>query len=48
MMGPNYCSMDRKMKVPGYENGNFIGPTILGNVNPESEIYNTEIFGPVL
>jgi malonate-semialdehyde dehydrogenase (acetylating)/methylmalonate-semialdehyde dehydrogenase len=38
----------RGIKVPGHENGNFIGPTILGNVNPGSEIYNTEIFGPVL
>lgn len=28
--------------------GNFIGPTILGDVDPESEIYQTEIFGPVL
>jgi malonate-semialdehyde dehydrogenase (acetylating) / methylmalonate-semialdehyde dehydrogenase len=38
----------RNINIPGYENGNFIGPTILGNVNSESEIYNTEVFGPVL
>lgn len=38
----------RSLTVPGGEGGNFIGPTILGNVNPESEIYKTEIFGPVL
>jgi malonate-semialdehyde dehydrogenase (acetylating)/methylmalonate-semialdehyde dehydrogenase len=38
----------RNIGVPGGENGNFIGPTILGNVSSESEIYNTEIFGPVL
>ena len=34
--------------IPGYGNGNFIGPTILGNVDSNSEIYNTEVFGPVL
>lgn len=38
----------RNMHIPGFEDGNFIGPTILGNVNSESEIYKTEIFGPVL
>lgn len=38
----------RKINIPGFEDGNFIGPTIFGNVNSESEIYKTEIFGPVL
>jgi malonate-semialdehyde dehydrogenase (acetylating)/methylmalonate-semialdehyde dehydrogenase len=38
----------RGTKVKGCEDGYFIGPTILGNINTESEIYNTEIFGPVL
>ncbi len=38
----------RAVKVSGHENGNFIGPTILGNVVEESEVYKTEIFGPVL
>jgi malonate-semialdehyde dehydrogenase (acetylating)/methylmalonate-semialdehyde dehydrogenase len=38
----------RGIKVKGYEEGNFIGPTILGDVNTGSEIYRTEIFGPVL
>ena len=33
--------------IPGYENGNFIRPTILTNVNPAGEIAKTEIFGPV-
>lgn len=27
------------MQVPGYENGNFIGPTILTNVNTNMESY---------
>jgi len=38
----------RSILIPGYGNGNFIGPTILGNVDSNSEIYNTEVFGPVL
>jgi malonate-semialdehyde dehydrogenase (acetylating) / methylmalonate-semialdehyde dehydrogenase len=38
----------RSIKIPGGEGGNFIGPTILGEVNTESEIYKTEVFGPVL
>ena len=38
----------RHILVPGGENGNFIGPTILGNVSTESELYKTEVFGPVL
>jgi malonate-semialdehyde dehydrogenase (acetylating) / methylmalonate-semialdehyde dehydrogenase len=38
----------RSITIPGYENGNFIGPTILGDVDSNSEIYNTEVFGPVL
>jgi malonate-semialdehyde dehydrogenase (acetylating)/methylmalonate-semialdehyde dehydrogenase len=38
----------RGLVIKGYEEGNFIGPTILGNVKPESEIYKTEVFGPVL
>jgi len=38
----------RGIKVAGLEDGFFIGPTILGNVNEESQVYKTEIFGPVL
>jgi malonate-semialdehyde dehydrogenase (acetylating) / methylmalonate-semialdehyde dehydrogenase len=38
----------REPKIPGYENGNFIRPTILQNVDPAGEIASTEIFGPVL
>ena len=38
----------RNIVVPGCEEGNFIGPTVLGNVDVASEIYETEIFGPVL
>ncbi len=38
----------RNIEVPGFGNGNFVGPTVFRNVNPESELYKTEIFGPVL
>jgi malonate-semialdehyde dehydrogenase (acetylating)/methylmalonate-semialdehyde dehydrogenase len=38
----------RKPKVPGYEQGNFVGPTIFSGVKPGMAIYDQEIFGPVL
>ncbi|HEU5349225.1 MAG TPA: CoA-acylating methylmalonate-semialdehyde dehydrogenase [Ktedonobacterales bacterium] len=38
----------RGAKVSGYEKGNFIRPTLLEGVSPESELARTEIFGPVL
>ena len=38
----------RAIKVPGYEQGNFIGPTIFSAVTPQMKIYTTEIFGPVM
>ncbi len=36
------------MKVPGYESGNFMGPTLISGVKPNMECYSEEIFGPVL
>jgi malonate-semialdehyde dehydrogenase (acetylating)/methylmalonate-semialdehyde dehydrogenase len=38
----------RAIKVAGYEQGNFIGPTIFSAVTPGMKIYTTEIFGPVM
>ncbi|XP_022727294.1 methylmalonate-semialdehyde dehydrogenase [acylating], mitochondrial-like isoform X3 [Durio zibethinus] len=38
----------RNILVPGYEHGNFIGPTILSNVKASMECYKEEICGPVL
>jgi malonate-semialdehyde dehydrogenase (acetylating)/methylmalonate-semialdehyde dehydrogenase len=38
----------RAIKVNGYEQGNFIGPTIFSAVTPAMKIYTTEIFGPVM
>ena len=38
----------RRPNVSGYENGNFVGPTIFSSVKPGMRIYDEEIFGPVL
>ena len=38
----------RGVKVEGYPNGNFVGPTIIDNVKPGMKCYDMEIFGPVM
>lgn len=38
----------RDIRVPGYDAGNFVGPTIFEGVTEEMSIYKEEIFGPVL
>ncbi len=38
----------RALVIPGYENGHFLGPTILDDVPLESPAYSEEVFGPVL
>ena len=38
----------RNSKIPKYESGNFVKPTILDDVPASSELADTEIFGPVL
>ncbi|RYF78455.1 MAG: CoA-acylating methylmalonate-semialdehyde dehydrogenase [Comamonadaceae bacterium] len=38
----------RNPTVPGYEQGNFVGPTVFSGVKPGMAIYDQEIFGPVL
>ncbi|WP_207937011.1 CoA-acylating methylmalonate-semialdehyde dehydrogenase [Pseudomonas sp. 51_B] len=38
----------RGVKVPGYENGNFVGPTLFSGVKTDMQVYTQEIFGPVL
>ncbi len=37
----------RDVVVPGYENGFFVGPTILDKVKPGMSVGDEEIFGPV-
>ena len=36
----------RGITVEGFENGNFVGPTIFDNVTSDMQIYKEEIFGP--
>lgn len=38
----------RSITVPGFEKGNFVGPTVLTDVKPNMTCYKEEIFGPVL
>ena len=43
------CLLDgSKCEVEGFPDGNWIGTTLFSGVKTESEIYKTEIFGPVL
>ena len=34
--------------VPGFEDGFFVGPTVIDQVTSEMDVYRQEIFGPVL
>jgi malonate-semialdehyde dehydrogenase (acetylating)/methylmalonate-semialdehyde dehydrogenase len=38
----------RDIEVPGYEQGNFVGPTLFSGVTTDMQVYTQEIFGPVL
>ena len=38
----------RGFTLQGYEDGFFVGPTLLDDVTPDMETYHDEIFGPVL
>ena len=38
----------RNARVEGHEQGNFLRPTVLTDVDPAGELARTEIFGPVL
>ncbi|XP_019869859.1 probable methylmalonate-semialdehyde dehydrogenase [acylating], mitochondrial [Aethina tumida] len=43
------CVLDgRNIKVDKYPNGNFVGPTLLTEVQTNQDCYKEEIFGPVL
>ncbi len=43
------CLLDgSQCVVPGYPDGNWIGPTLFADVQPTMSIYREEIFGPVL
>lgn len=38
----------RNWKVDGFENGFYVGPTVIDNVTPDMAIAKEEVFGPVL
>src|SRR5690606_26077569 len=38
----------RNLKIENYDEGAFVGPTILADVKPEMGVAKDEIFGPVL
>ncbi|MBI4788968.1 MAG: CoA-acylating methylmalonate-semialdehyde dehydrogenase [Chloroflexi bacterium] len=38
----------RDARIPGYEDGHFVRPTILRGLSPQNHLAQTEIFGPVL
>ena len=38
----------RGLKVAGFEDGFFVGPTVIDQVGTEMDVYTQEIFGPVL
>jgi len=38
----------RGVKPVGFEDGNFVGPTVVTGVTPDMDIYKEEVFGPVL
>lgn len=46
--GATMLADGRDVTISGYEGGNFMRPTILGDVAPNSTLFKTEIFGPVL
>ena len=48
MQGAEILLDGRGVQVPGYESGNFLGPTLIAGVKPSMECYSEEIFGPVL
>src|SRR3954452_22218576 len=38
----------RGLSVPGHENGFWVGPTVIDEVDTSMDVYKEEIFGPVL
>jgi malonate-semialdehyde dehydrogenase (acetylating)/methylmalonate-semialdehyde dehydrogenase len=38
----------RGLRIPGREQGHFLGPTVFTDVRPGMKIHRTEIFGPVV
>ncbi|MDD5399440.1 MAG: aldehyde dehydrogenase family protein, partial [Dehalococcoidia bacterium] len=46
--GARVLADGRGAVIKGYEQGSFVGPTVLDGLQPKGEVATTEIFGPVL
>jgi malonate-semialdehyde dehydrogenase (acetylating)/methylmalonate-semialdehyde dehydrogenase len=46
--GAELVADGRELRVPGHEDGFFLGPCLFDRVTPAMRIYQEEIFGPVL
>jgi malonate-semialdehyde dehydrogenase (acetylating)/methylmalonate-semialdehyde dehydrogenase len=46
--GADLVEDGRSLRVPGHENGFFLGPCLFDRVRPGMAVYEDEIFGPVL
>ncbi|NWG08477.1 MAG: CoA-acylating methylmalonate-semialdehyde dehydrogenase [Chloroflexi bacterium] len=46
--GAKVCVDGRGTVIKGYEKGSFVRPTVIADVQPGSELWKTEVFGPVL
>ncbi|HEV7943740.1 MAG TPA: CoA-acylating methylmalonate-semialdehyde dehydrogenase [Solirubrobacteraceae bacterium] len=46
--GATLVADGRQVCVPGFEHGFFVGPTIFDHVRQDMEIYEQEVFGPLL
>ncbi len=46
--GANVELDGRSLRVDGYPNGYFVGPTVMDGVQPGSHLASTEVFGPVV
>ncbi len=47
-MGAKVLVDGRNYRVPGKENGFYVGPTLIDHVTPEMRIAQEEVFGPVM
>jgi len=46
--GAKVTTDGRGLVVPGYEDGFYVGPTVVDDVATDMDVYTNEIFGPVL
>jgi malonate-semialdehyde dehydrogenase (acetylating) / methylmalonate-semialdehyde dehydrogenase len=46
--GAEVVADGRGLTIPGHERGNFVGPTVVDRVRPGMDVYDEEVFGPLL